>query len=306
VHARADRQHDGVVALAQLGGGEAGADVDPVLEPHALGLEQPDPAVDVPLLELEVGHAEAQQAAGALVAFVDHDLVPGAVQVRRGGQAGRPGADHADAAPAARLRRVRDDPALLPGALDDRQLDLLDRDRVVVDGQDAGRLARRGADQARPLGEVVRRVQLLDRLAPAVLVDEVVPIRDQVAERAAVVAERDAALHAARALARRLVVGQDLVDLVVVRHALARIALRRGRARDLQESAELSHGTGKRTSPLHLERQAAERDDRSGHERGHAHREPADVLRRPSPPLQAVAEASRLRVLYAYAPRGAG
>ena len=258
MHARADREHDRVVARRELAGRHVDADVDAVGEAHALGLEQLDPAVDVVLLELEVGHAEAQQPARALVALVDDDLVTRAIEVRGGREARGPGADHADAAPAAPRGRDRDDPALLPGALDDRQLDLLDRDRIVVDREHAGGLARRRADQAGPLGEVVRGVQLLDRLAPAALVDEVVPVRDQVAERAAVMAERDAALHAARALARRLVLGQDLVDLLEVGHALARIALRRRRTGDLQESAELSHRTAEGSRRASVGRSLAE------------------------------------------------
>src|SRR3712207_7720185 len=53
------------------------------------------------------------------------------------------------------------------------------------------------------------RSQLVERLLPPVPVDEVVPVGDQVPERAAVVAERHAALHAARALARELGLRQD-------------------------------------------------------------------------------------------------
>jgi hypothetical protein len=43
-------------------------------------------------------------------------------------------------------------------------------------------------------------MQAIDRILPAVAVDEVVPVRDQVAERAALVTERNAAVHAARGL----------------------------------------------------------------------------------------------------------
>src|SRR4029078_10576745 len=97
------------------------------------------------------------------------------------------------------------DPALVPRAIHDRDLDLLDRDGVaLVDLEHARRLARWRAQPAGELGEVVRAVQLLDRLGPAVAVDEVVPVGDQVPERAAVVAERDAALHATRALRAKL------------------------------------------------------------------------------------------------------
>ena len=53
-------------------------------------------------------------------------------------------------------------------ARDDRQLDLLDRDGVVVDVEHAGRLARRRADQPGELGEVVGGVELRERVAPVV------------------------------------------------------------------------------------------------------------------------------------------
>ena len=69
-----------------------------------------------------------------------------------------------------------------------------------VDAEHARRLARRRAQPAGELREVVRRVQPVDRVPPVVAVDEVVPVGDQVAERAAVVAERDAAVHAAPGL----------------------------------------------------------------------------------------------------------
>ena len=93
--------------------------------------------------------------------------------------------------PVSRERRPGHDPALVPGAVDDRVLDLLDRDRVALaDLEHAGGLARRRAQPAGELREVVRRVQLADRVVPAAAVDEVVPVRDQVPQRAAVVAER--------------------------------------------------------------------------------------------------------------------
>ena len=126
---------------------------------------------------------------------------------------------------------LRRDPALVPRPVDDLDLDLLDRDRVGVDAEHARRLARRRAQPAGELGEVVRGVQPVDRVAPVVAVDEVVPVGDQVAERAAVVAERDAAVHAPPGLglqrARR---GNVLVDLLPVaqphRHRPARAAAR--------------------------------------------------------------------------------
>src|SRR3712207_7073873 len=54
--------------------------------------------------------------------------------------------------------------SLGPRAVDDAVLDLLDRHRVALaDLEHAGGLARRRAQAPGELGEVVRRVQLLDR-----------------------------------------------------------------------------------------------------------------------------------------------
>ena len=68
----------------------------------------------------------------------------------------------------------------------------------------AGRLARGRAERAGELREVVRGVQALDGLAPVVAPHQVVPLGDQVPERAALVAERDAAVHAAPGLLAQL------------------------------------------------------------------------------------------------------
>ena len=166
----------------------------------------------------------------------------GARQLLRAGEPGRARTDDRHAPAAARAGGLRDDPALVPGAVHDRDLDLLDRHGVaLVDLEHARGLARRGAEAARELGEVVRPVELLDRLAPAVAVDEVVPLRDQVPERAAVVAERDTALHAARALLLQHRQLDRAHELAEVADPLARIALRLLDPLVLEEAAELAH-----------------------------------------------------------------
>ena len=84
-------------------------------------------------------------------------------------------------------------------------------------------------------------MELLDRLFEPLAIHEVVPVRDEVPERAAAVAERHAALHAARALLLQLDERQQLHELAVVADALAGSALGRVRAVDLQEGSELAH-----------------------------------------------------------------
>ena len=65
------------------------ADMGAVMKHHAFGLHLRDAAVDVMLLHLEVGNAVAQQAAGLGVFLVDVNVVAGARELLRAGQARR-------------------------------------------------------------------------------------------------------------------------------------------------------------------------------------------------------------------------
>ena len=77
------------------------------------------------------------------------DGVARAGQLLRRGEARRARADHRHRAPGAPLGPHRRDPALVPAAPDDLPLDLLDRDRILVDAEHARLLAGRRADAAR-------------------------------------------------------------------------------------------------------------------------------------------------------------
>src|ERR1700733_8160497 len=157
-------------------------------------------------------------------------------QLLSGGHARRPGADHSNrlARFAIATRRLRNNPALIPRAIDDRVLDLFDRDRITLaDFEHTCRLARSRTQASRELGEVVRRVQLRNRILEAVVVDEVVPVGDQVAQRTAVVAERHPAIHAARTLLAQLLDGTREQELLEVVGPLERIALAHAVALDL-------------------------------------------------------------------------
>ena len=199
--------------------GDVDADVDAGAELGALGAHLLEPPVEDPLLHLELGDAVAQQPADAVGPLEHDDVVPGAGQLLGGGEAGRAGADDRDALAGALQRRLRLDEAVRPRAVGDLDLDLLDGDRVVVDAEHARGLARRRAQPPGELREVVRGVQALGGLGPVVLPDEVVPLGDEVAERAAVVAEGDAAVHAPRGLVVEVLRGELLVDLLPVADA---------------------------------------------------------------------------------------
>src|SRR5262249_39658339 len=114
---------------------------------------------------------------------------------------------------------ARSDPALVPGAVDDFQLDLLDGDRVLVDAKHTCRLARRRTEPSRKFGKVVGRVQPLDGISPVLAIDQVVPVRNQIAEWTAVVAERNAAVHTPAGLCLELVSRKRGVDLLPIQDA---------------------------------------------------------------------------------------
>ena len=74
--------------------------------------------------------------------------------------------------------------------------------------------ASQGAGQMRPVNSGKLLVEWRRRMAalPAVVVDEIVPVGDEVVDRAAGVAEGHAAIHAASALLALLFFGERLVD----------------------------------------------------------------------------------------------
>ena len=172
------------------------------------------------LLHLEVGNAVAQQAADAIVLLEHRHVVAGTRQLLGSSKACRAGADHRNLLAGLVLGRLRQHPAFGPGAVDDGSLDRLDAHGVVVEVERAGRLARRRADAAGELGEVVGGVQHLDRRAPVAAIHEVIEVRNDVVDRAAVVAEGDAAIHAACALDLGFVLLQADDEFLVVLHPL--------------------------------------------------------------------------------------
>src|SRR5208282_1693773 len=198
-------------------------------------------AVEDVLFELEVGNAVAHQAADAVVLLIDGDGVACAAQLLRGCQAAGPAAHHGHALAGVLLGRLGMNPTLVPGALHHAALDELDRDGGLVDAQHAGGLAGRGTDAAGELGEVVGGMQAADGSFPAAVVHQIVPVGNEVIDRAAGVAERHAAIHAAGALLALLLLGEWLVDLLPVREPILHLAAGGLFAPDLQKSRHLTH-----------------------------------------------------------------
>jgi hypothetical protein len=168
--------------------------------------------------------------------------VPGARELLRGREARGARTDHSDGLAREPLGRMRLDPVVRPGLVDDRHLDLLDRHGRLVDAEHARALAGCRTQATSELREVVRGVQAFDGLASLAPARVVVPLRDEVAERAALVTERHTTVHAAASLTAERRGVALLVDLFPVhesqgdRPACGQLALPR-----LQESLGVSH-----------------------------------------------------------------
>ena len=238
----AARQHERVVRREQHLDVDEIADGCVRAELGALRFHLLDAAIEVALLHLELGNAVAQQATDAVRTLEHDDLVPGPGELLSRCQTRGPGADDDHALAGHHRRRLRAHPAFGPGAVDDLHLDLLDGDRVAIDTDHARRLTGCRAQAAGELGKVVGGMQAVDGVAPVPAVDEVVPVRNQVAQRAAVVAEGNATVHATTCLQLQQLAGERFVDLLPVLEAqLHRPPLGRD-PRPLHETSRLTHG----------------------------------------------------------------
>ena len=230
--------------------GRIAADRLAVMEGDALSLHLRDAAVDDVLFHLEVRNAIAHQSAGLGELLIDMDVMAGAGELLRAGEARRAGADDGNRLAGLVRGDLRTQPAILPSAVGDRAFDGLDGHRVVVDVQRAGGFARRRTDAAGDLREIVGRVQVARGFFPAALIDQIVPVRDLVVDRTAGRAGRDragavaighAAIHAARGLIARFFLAERDHKFLERLHALGHRLVSTVVAIEFQKTGNLAH-----------------------------------------------------------------
>ena len=161
-HVHRDRVHaaggddDRVVALAELVEGDVAADLDVVVELHAVLGDPVDVELDDVSRQPEGRDADEGRAAAGGERLVDVDLVAPAAELLGRGQAGRPGTDDGHAAPGRRRDDdvVRHVVAVVP--VDQEALHRADGERLVDVGAAAGLLAGSGADVAADRRDRVR------------------------------------------------------------------------------------------------------------------------------------------------------
>src|SRR5690606_6690638 len=102
-------------------------------------------------------------------------------------------------------------------------------------------LARCGADAASEFRKVVGRLENFQRVLPVVLVNQMVPVRDDVVHRAAIMAVGNAAIHAAGCLLAQTFLAQRNDEFLVVLHPLRGILIGPVLPVDFEKAGFLAH-----------------------------------------------------------------
>ena len=126
--------------------------------------------------------------------------------------------------------------------VDDFNFYLLDGHWLSVNTKYTCRLARCWAQPACEFREVVGGMQAVNGIAPMIAIHQVIPVGNEVAEWTAVVAERNAAVHAATRLMIELIFIEWLIHLFPVAQANGNRATLWALTVPLQKSCCLTHG----------------------------------------------------------------
>ncbi len=143
-------------------------------------------------------------------------------QLLRAGQACRSRTNHGDFFACFLRGDLWGDPTFFPALVDDGVLNGFDTNSIVVDVEGTGGFARGGTNSTCELRKVVGRMQNIQGAAPVLAVDQIIPIGNDVVNRAAVITKRNAAVHAARRLFAGLLVAQMQDKLFPVLESIRR------------------------------------------------------------------------------------
>ena len=217
------RQHHGIVAARQLRGGDIDTDIHARAKLHALCLHEAHPAVDDAFIELHIGDAVHEQSADTVRALKDCDAVSPVIELIRCCQSGRTAAHDGDPLAAPYLGYTRLHIAAGICRLYHEELIVMYSDCLAVLTVDARLLAQSRADPPGELREVAGLDEAGERMLVVTEIYLIVPLGDQVVQRTARehtrqlhsrLAQRHAAVHAARALLTPLLIGDGLVKLL--------------------------------------------------------------------------------------------
>ena len=235
---RADGQTDRIEVATELVDAELFADIHTGPEHDSFGRQLREASIEHVLLELEIRNAIPQQATHAIILLEDDNGVAESTELLSGGESRRTGADDGNTPSRLLSRKERRYPILGEPAIGDCLLDRANRHRLLDQREHACRLTGRRTEPPGELGEIVRRVQRVQCVAPPPTEHELIPIRDDIAHGTARIAltERHAAIHASCALRAELVLRKCRVELAPMLHARMHRLARRRRAAEAEKA----------------------------------------------------------------------
>src|ERR1700730_11735970 len=108
--------------------------------------------------------------------------MPYLVELRSAGQPGRTGTDNGHSFSGTRSLGLRHYPSRLKPPVDDRQFDILDCNRRVVDAEDARTFTWRRTDAAGKFRKVVSLMQSVESLTPVPSINQIIPFGNQIVD----------------------------------------------------------------------------------------------------------------------------
>ena len=243
-------EHHRVVFLHEALGDYSIGGVEPGHKADALARHKLNAAADNGFRQLHVRDAIHQKPAGQR-ALLDHrDAVAPVVELIGDCKPRRAGAHHRHIFPRAVGREARLHQVVGKGVFDDAQFVVMHRDGIAVEPAGAGLLTESGADAPGEFGEVICFEKSCQCVGEVPVHDAVVPLRDQIVQRAAELlsiklypglTERDAAVHTPCTLLAPLLLGTRKMKLLLVLYPLQRRTHRIRPAFIFQKSGRFSH-----------------------------------------------------------------
>jgi hypothetical protein len=139
--------------------------------------------------------------------------------------------------------RFRHDPTFGKASIDNGSFDVFNGDRWVGNAQNTSALARGWAYPASKFREIVGLMQTGQSVLPLVAINQIVPFRNEIRDRAAVIAlaKGYTTVHAARALGRKMLRCRFTIDFLKVEQSCRRIAIGHGLATEFFKTGGFPH-----------------------------------------------------------------
>ena len=233
---------DSIISRFQFGKGKRFTNVAGEAKLNSFSRKQINAALHLFLTQFVMGNAVHQQATGPISLLKNRDLMTGPVQLLSAGQAGGATADNRNPFATAICHWLRPNPTLFKAFVNNRNLMQLDRHRRRDNPQHTGCFTGGRADPTSEFGKIVGRMESLQGLFPLTTINQIVPLRNQIAERTAAHAEGYAAIHAARRLGFGLLVSRVIVMLIVMVQTIVNRLDGLVAAPMLDKSAGVTHG----------------------------------------------------------------